>query len=356
MRKFAKPFKMLIKVVLSLAFFSVLLSFVKKNELVEIFQQVDWFFFVVSFAVTLIMVAASCVKWRLVLALKKPDIGFCQLFKIYLIGYFFSNILPSTVGGDVVRSYYAGKLIENQSYAAVSVFVERFSGIFFLFMFVTVAPLAQPYLYKNPYIFVPALCSVGFAFITIWVWRAKRPFYLPNLVVENILGLCKWIGRKTGLGVVERIGLGLEKIYTVVIARLKRLREEMQIAVEAVKTDRSFVNRLIGLTLLFYALTWVNVYVCFLAFGVHVDFIKICAIVPAIMLVAHIPVTLLGNLGYFESVFVFYFFLVGVGGAEAFAMGLLLRLKMLAVGVAGYGTYLVYKQKNRLELKKTFGI
>lgn len=44
---------------------------------------------------------------------------------------------------------------------------------------------------------------------------------------------------------------------------------------------------------------------CFKAFNVEVD--KICAIVPAFMLVVHIPVTLLGNLGYFESVFVFYF-------------------------------------------------
>jgi hypothetical protein len=68
------------------------------------------------------------------------------------------------------------------------------------------------------------------------------------------------------------------------------------------------------------------------------------------MFVAHIPVTLLGNLGYFESVFVFYFLMVGVGGAESLAMSLLLRIKMLVMGVIGFFTYLVYKQKNKLEL------
>jgi len=99
----------------------------------------------------------------------------------------------------------------------------------------------------------------------------------------------------------------------------------------------------------------VNVYTAYRAFGVEVDFIQICAIVPAIMLIAHLPVTLLGNLGYFESVFVFYFLLVGVGGAETLAMGLLIRLKNLTIGVIGFGVYLVYKQKNALDLEQVEG-
>ena len=125
-----------------------------------------------------------------------------------------------------------------------------------------------------------------------------------------------------------------------------------QVAKNAIKDDKQFLYRIIYLTVLFYVLTWVNVYTAYRAFGVEVDFIQICAIVPAIMLVAHVPVTLLGNLGYFESVFVFYFLLVGVGGAETLAMGLFLRLKTLTMGVVGFGVYLVYKQKNELDLKQ----
>jgi len=70
------------------------------------------------------------------------------------------------------------------------------------------------------------------------------------------------------------------------------------------------------------------------------------------MLVAHLPVTLLGNLGYFESVFVFYGLLIGVGGAESLAMGLLLRVKTLTMGVIGFGVYLLYKQRNVLDLEQ----
>jgi uncharacterized protein (TIRG00374 family) len=152
-------------------------------------------------------------------------------------------------------------------------------------------------------------------------------------------------GTVTSLGFLKKVADSLERLYLRIIERLKKLREELNVAVAAVKEDKRFLWRLIWLTILFYLLTWVNVYTAFLAFGIKVDFLAVCAIVPAIMLVAHVPVTLLGNLGYFESVFVFYFLLVGVGGAESLAMGLLLRLKMLFMGAVGYITYLTYRQK-----------
>ncbi|MCP4371913.1 MAG: flippase-like domain-containing protein [Deltaproteobacteria bacterium] len=349
MKKIPKSIQLFIKGFISLAFFSVLLSFVQGNELAKVFAQVNWFYMAITFGVTLVMVLASCAKWKLILDLKE-DISFFKLFKIYLVGYFFSNILPSTVGGDVVRSYYAGKLIENQSYSAVSVFVERFSGIVFLFLLVAVAPLFQSHLYTNPYIFVPACAGLCFALVTGWIWKAKNPFHIPNLIAEKIFLILQALAKRMNSQLLLKLTNSLENIYRKILGRLKKVREELGIAIAAIKTDKGFLYRLIFLTLFFYLLTWVNVYTSFMAFDVEVDFIKICAIVPAIMLVAHVPVTLLGNLGYFESVFVFYFLLVGVGGAESLAMGLLLRIKMLTMGIVGFATYLVYKQKNKLHL------
>lgn len=355
MKQMPRAVKLLVKFVISLAFFSVLLTFVQKNDLAQVIYQVNWFYMAVTFAVTAVMVIASCAKWKLILDLKTKRLSFWHLFKIYLVGYFFSNILPSTVGGDVVRSYYAGNLIENQSFSAVSVFVERFSGIFFLFLLVAVAPLFQMGLYSNPYVFIPACFGLLFAFITIWIWKARNPFYIPNLFAEKIFFTFHWIANRTGSAFLLKAGRAMENLYGAAVGKVKKIREELAIAVDAIKQDKGFLYRLIFLTILFYVLTWVNVYTAFMAFDVKVDFFKICAIVPAIMLVAHVPVTLLGNLGYFESVFVFYFLLVGVGGAESLAMGLLLRIKMLVIGIIGLGTYLVYKQKNRLILQKTGG-
>ena len=140
MKKIPKAVKTAFKFIVSLAFFSVLLSFVRGNELVAVFQKVSWSWFIFSFGITMILLAASCAKWKIILDLKGKPLSYWELFKIYLIGYFFSNILPSTFGGDVVRSYYSGKILENQAYAAVSVFVERLSGVFCLFLLAAIGP------------------------------------------------------------------------------------------------------------------------------------------------------------------------------------------------------------------------
>lgn len=73
----------------------------------------------------------------------------------------------------------------------------------------------------------------------------------------------------------------------------------------------------------------------------------LCALVPTILFVAHFLVTLLGNLGFFESVLVFYLLLIGIPSPASLAMELLLRMKMLLIGIVGFFVYMAYKQKTR---------
>ncbi len=320
--------------------------------MIAVFQKISWSWFAFSFFITLVMLAASCSKWKIILDLKGKQLSYCELFKIYLIGYFFSNILPSTFGGDVVRSYYAGRIIENQSYAAISVIVERFSGAFLLFLLVTLAPIFRLDLYDNPYVFMPAFAGLCCAAITVWLSVVKNPFAIPNRFASKIFSFLRHITTTRGLAKCAKALDHTENFYYQILQRLKKLKAELQIAVDAVKNDRHFFYQLTFLTMFFYVLTWVNVYSAFRAFQVEVDFLAICALVPAILLVAQVPVTLLGNLGYYESVYVVYFLLVGIDGAETLAMGLLLRLKMLTLGGMGFIVYLLYRQKHRLQLDK----
>ncbi len=348
MKKIPKTVQTVFKLIISLVFFSVLLSFVRGKELVAVFQKVSWPWFIISFVITIILLALSCAKWKIILDLKGKRLSYWELIKIYLIGYFFSNILPSTFGGDVVRSYYAGRMIENQGYAAVSVFVERFSGVFCLFLLTAIAPFFRIDLLSNPYLFFPACAGLVCAAIIVWLCVAKNPFAVPNKLAEGFFFLLHRLTEKRCFLKLTRPVNYIEKIFCKILERLKKLKTELQVAIDAVRNNQKFVRRLIFLTLLFYLLTWVNVYTAFRAFHVDVNFLAICALVPPIMLVAQVPVTLLGNLGWFESVFVVYFLLVGVDGAETLAMGLFLRLKMLSLGGMGFVVYLVYRQKHRL--------
>ena len=96
----------------------------------------------------------------------------------------------------------------------------------------------------------------------------------------------------------------------------------------------------VALTVLFYLFTLVNVYLAFRAFGVVPEFGVMACVVPTAMLVAMLPVGVLGNAGWLEFTFIGYFKFIGFTGAEVLAMSLLLRVKMLLLGLIGLPFYL----------------
>lgn len=340
----------LVKAGISAAFFWVLFSYVRGNELAAMLDRIDWFYFTLSFLLVPLMLSVSCLKWKMLLDVREPKIPFLTLIRIYLIGYFFSNLLPSNVGGDVVRSYYTGRLINSQTYSAVCVFVERFSGVLLLVLLVIFAPLFRPHLYHSPYVFVPALAAVALLFVIGWVWTVREPLRLPESMMNMFFAGLRKVAERAGGRVLPRAVLSCEGFSHALFRKLTRFHQELVGAVTVIRNDRVLLAKIIVITVFFYFLTWVNVYISFLAFGVHPDFLAVCALVPVIMFAAHLPVTLLGNLGYFESVFVFYFVLIGIPPAETLAMGLLLRLKMMCLGVVGYLVYLLYKYHRAQEL------
>lgn len=342
----------LVKIVISFLFFAVLVSFVRGNELLARLDQVDWFYFSLSFLLVPVMLSTSCLKWKTVLDVREPKVPFFTLIRIYLIGYFFSNLLPSNVGGDVVRSFYTGRLINSQTYAAVSVFVERFSGILFLILLVIFAPLLQHRLYGTPYVYLPAAAAGALLLVIGWVWTVRDPLRLPAALNGMLFAGLKKYGERSGVPALLKIVLYGERISLALFRKLTRFHEELSGAVALIRKDRVLLVKIIALTVFFYFLTWLNVYVSFLAFGVHPDFLAVCAMVPVIMFVGHLPVTLLGNLGFFESVFVFYFLLVDISPVGTLAMGLLLRLKMMSLGAVGYLVYLLYKYRRTQELEQ----
>lgn len=57
------------------------------------------------------------------------------LFKSYMVGIFFSNFLPSIIGGDIVRVYDIWRLEPNKSIAVSTVFLDRLLGLVALLLF-----------------------------------------------------------------------------------------------------------------------------------------------------------------------------------------------------------------------------
>ena len=79
--------------------------------------------------------AGQCVfvlRWRLLLKVLAIDLKFFTGLKLHMLGLFYNNCLPSSVGGDLLRAWYVTKhASEDKRFeAGLSVFVDRAGGLF----------------------------------------------------------------------------------------------------------------------------------------------------------------------------------------------------------------------------------
>ena len=95
------------------------------------FSRTPLWFYLASFGVLVAGQALCVFRWRLVLGATGLRVPFWRLAEQYLLGIFFSNFLPTTIGGDAARVYYLGRQ-EGYATVATSIFADR--GLGFLSM------------------------------------------------------------------------------------------------------------------------------------------------------------------------------------------------------------------------------
>lgn len=310
-----------LKLAVSLLFLGVLFFGVDRDALVAKAHEADVFYLLVSVGLSFAMVAASTWKWWYLLRVQKRPLPFLFLYRWYFIGYFYSNFLPSNVGGDVARAWLAGRACGSTSAAAASIFAERFTGMIFLLLMAVLAPLAAPSFYRHPAVLtgvaagVGGLVVVGFMMALAGQGSRAASALLAVLRDERRPG---WVRR-----LARALGAKAEKLAGQAGALLGIIRRD----------PRVFIN-VAGLTALFYGLMLVNVATAFRVFGIWPDPWAMTAVLPSALIVAMLPLTL-GNLGIAEGSYVFFFGLAGMPAALTFAMGLLLRMKILMLGTVG---------------------
>lgn len=303
-----KNLKIWVKALCSLLFLGFLVWYAGRQDLASVLRRADLFYLLCCVALSPVLVAASTWKWKVVLHREGHPLSFRFLYASYLVGYFFSNFLPSNVGGDVVRSYRVGKATGDQASAAASIVVERITGLFGLLLMAVLLPWFRRDLALHPALLVPALGAAA------------------GLLVLALLGFLRW-----SWPAEEGMPRGWRGKLLAVIVRFGRRSSQ---ALGTVREDPRYFFKLLGLTVLFYALATLNVGLALRAFGTAPVLTDLAAVLPAALLVAMIPVSL-GSLGLAEGSYVFYFGLVGMDPALTLVASLLLRAKIMLLGLAG---------------------
>lgn len=277
------------------------------NNFLNTVALVDPVLLTASITIGLIISLASALKWYMLLQSRNFRIGLWRVYAFYIIGMFFNLILPTSLGGDVVRVHQLKQHSGRGADALASVFVERFTGMATLVLLAACGIVVNLKKFNLPWLTVGLGLGVAGISTIIWLIIDERPVQLIRKV----------IGKK--LPILAGFFAKIDKFHQAVLAY---------------KDDpKALVWALIN-SLIFYALAIVNVWVSVLAFGAELNLIDMVVAVPVILLIMNLPISI-GGIGLMEFSYSFTLSLFGISPSVAISTALLMRLKSIIYAIIG---------------------
>lgn len=305
---------LLVRIAISLGLIGVLLwraPDIDTDELLPTWTPATLAWLALAAALTLAGMLLATVRWRQVLETLGLHEPLRRLFSHTMAGQFVSNVLPTTIGGDILRVSRLSRDTGESPGTFASVVLERVTG-WLVLPVITLVGLAVN----------PGLRELGTATV---VALSVAVATLAALVVLLALVGSNRFGRRFAVSEGWRrfagaIHLGITKLRahprSAVGVLLAGFAYQFVLVLSAVAAAQALgIGRAAGLTALL-------------------------AFFPAVLIVQVLPIGISG-LGIREGAFVLFLSPLGVGTEEAIALGLLLYLLNLGVSLLGAPSFAV---------------
>ncbi len=304
----------LVRVIISVGLIVVLL-FLMKGRYKDIYEQIkmtNLSVFLIAFLSYQLNMLINTKRLHLLLKGEGIDLHFMRIVEFSYMGFFFNNFMPSSLGGDVVKAYYIGKITDQKAKSYIAVFVDRLTGLFtFAFMggftlFLNRGNYIDPIL-KN-FIIVFIFFCLGVALFTLHKGAAQ--------LMSKILLKLKF----------KNIGHKLNSIYDMV---------------HGYSDKKDLVLKAMACSVFGQICYFSVVYFLFLALDVNILYKEVLLIMPLVSVIGMIPS--LGGLGVREGGIVGLFSPI-TGLDAAFGASILLFSILFMISVIGGIIYLVSPQ------------
>ena len=258
----------------------------------------------VAAALTLAGIVLSAMRWQKVLDALEIRARLPRLMSHYLAGQFVSNVLPTTIGGDVLRVSRLSRDTGESPGTFASVVLERLTG----------------------WLVLPVITIVGFA---------VNPG-LRHLGSATRLALALAVGTLTVL-VVVLVAAGSNRIGGRFAARAgwRRFVGAVHLGIERLRSHPGAAANVLVAGFAYQLVLVLAAVAAAQALGVRpAGLTALLAFFPAVLIAQVLPISMSG-LGVREGAFVLFLGPLGVAQEQAIALGLLLYLLNLAVSLLG---------------------
>jgi glycosyltransferase 2 family protein len=312
------PWGLILKVSIAVAVTAYVLSRAGLGDALGTLRSAQWALVALAAVFATIAMVLNVTRWRMMISAQGSDAPLTTLVRLYLVGMFFNNILPSRFGADVVRAYGAAGVAAGRTRSVASVVMDRLVGAISVLILGLVAVVVRPSMIEG---------RLGQSLIVMFV----------GLV--GVLALLMYRSERTG-----RLRDAVLSLTDVSVFGI-RLRSRVDAALDAMRSyagARGLVLRALSISLLANGLSIVNLYLYGSAVGAGVTLGDVAAVAPIILAVGLLPLSING-LGTVELAFVVLFGAMGVPEPISLAIAILRRLVLLGMSLVGGVLYTVKK-------------
>lgn len=303
MQIFKKILSIFFRIAISVALLVFLFRHVDKKAMLEMIASSDKRFLLLAFAVFFLPYMLCLYRWEMLLKAAKIYIPLKRVIFSYAGGIFFNLFLPSTIGGDVMRSIDLSKHTKRPRQVVATVLLDRLSGYIGLVLL--------------------ALLALSFGWRTL---EDKSIMLSVTLVIAILVMVLLVLFNNFLYSKINRIlnSLNLGRFGEAV----KNLHQEIYYF----RNDKKMILKNILLSFLVQSISPISSYIIALSLGIKISPVYFFIFLPIIGAITLLPISL-GGLGLRDATTIFFFSKVGVGKDLAFAMSLLNFSFILIYGI-----------------------
>ena len=282
----------------------------------ETLREAEWRWVGLAASFAVLAMVLNVKRWQMMLDGQGGSAPLVSLVRLYLIGMFFNNVLPSRLGGDVVRAYGASIIATNKTRSVAAVLMDRLVGAISVLVLGALAAVASP---------------------SVIPWQIGQVLVGGLAISAVALGLLLYRGPRL------RAARAAMPRWSNVTIFGPRLRSRVDAAIDAVRSyslARGLIGRALAVSMLANGLSIVNLYLYSLAVDAGVTLAQVAVVAPAVLAIGLLPLSING-IGTVELTFAVLLGAMGVDAHVALAVALLRRLVLLALSLAGGLLYAV---------------
>ncbi len=318
-----KIFKRFLSILLRISISIILLIFlfkqVDKKSLLGIIRNANLGLLLAAFIIFFFSYILCLLRWEMLLKAVKIHLSLKRIIISFAAGIFFSLFLPSTIGGDLVRSIDLATHTKRPREVVATVLLDRLSG----------------------YIGLVVLALLGLLF----GWRLiqdKSVIFAVAIITAILIAILLVLFNKFLYSKVNQL------LHSPTAGKLREAIKNLHQEIHYFRHHKKVIVNNLIFSILIQAIAPLTFFLIALSIGVKINIIYFFIFLPIIGAITLLPISI-GGLGLRDATTIFFFAKAGMGKDMAFAMSLLNFFFILICGALGGLIYVLTVHHRRIQ-------